>query len=413
MSSQIVSQTLQEHDELIRLIDKLIMTLKRFPNDVQWGDSQWLQDLEILDYIRIQTLSLQNAKKIVMQGYYRDSYHLIRMIFEGYFTLRLITTCDLYPLRVKVARGKSDPSLNDAKKRVSEEIKRKLGSRLVKIYEEDNKTLVAILHGVPIIDDTGKETGVVIPYYGAWRNFRPVEYHLRRETLQDKFPTLRFLTGEWAGVPRRKMIKKLNENYGLLYKYFLTFDRILENLCLNDVLNKKTATRVLVHYNFLSNFSHCTSDSIGLISRRRFTQVSSNGLENVYDHYFSELALLYTCHLLAMHLEHAIYYFIKWRRLGLKREHKVYRQICKETERQFGYFWFIFNKPHQYDKYSDANRKSNYRKKIFYRPEDVASSHVRYYDNPLTRLKRLHCSQRELITGNVYISPFHRDDALF
>jgi len=294
-------------------------------------------------------------------------------------------------------------------------VQKNLGSNLITTYmdKEDKNTLVAVVHGVTVLDDKGQDTGVIIPfYYGAWHDFRPVEYHLKRQTLQDKLPTLRFLTGEWAGVPR-KIKSEINKNYGALYKYFLTFDKILGNLNLNGVLNKKTTTRVLVHYNFLSNFSHSTSDSLSIIRERKFYQISPDGLDIIYNHYLSELALLYICHLLSMHLQHAIYY-LRWRSIKLKKnKSKLYRSLCQKVESDFGYFWFIFNKPHQYDRYNHANRKCNYKKKLFYRPEDIRLGDVRYYENPLYRLKQLHQSQRELTTGNVFDSPFPRKDALF
>lgn len=412
MNPDIVTQTLTEHQKLVNLIGELIAALRGLPNDVQWGSSSWMQDIEILDFIRIQTLSLQNARKNTIEGYYRDAYHLIRMVFEGYFILRLISTCDKYPIRIRLKREKSDPDLNYTKNRIIEQVQKNFGGSLITTYMEANNILVAVIRGVTVVDDKGKDTGVIIPfYYSAWHDFRPVEYHLKRETLQDKLPTLRFLTGEWTGVPR-KIKSELNKNYGALYKYFLTFDKILGNLSLNGVLDKKTTTRVLVHYNFLSNFSHSTSDSLSIIRERKLYQISPDGLDIIYNHYLSELALLYICHLLSMHLQHAIYY-LRWRAIKLKNEIKIYRSLCKKAEEDFGYFWFIFNKPHQYDRYNHANRKCNYKKKLFYRPEDIRLGDVRYYENPLYRLKQLHQSQRELTTGNVFNSPFPRKDALF
>jgi hypothetical protein len=409
---EIAAQTLKEHQQLINLIDELITTLKGLPKDVQWGESSWAQDSEILDFIRIQVLSLQNIKRNTIEGYYRDAYHLIRMVFEGYLILRLVSTCDKYPLRIRLKRAKNDPSLRYTKDRVVQQLKQRFGNDLIKTYMEKRDLLVAVIRGIKVTDDKGNDTGTMIPYYyGAWHDFRPVEYHLKRDTIQDKLPTRRFLTGEWAVMPRR-IKKEIAQNFSALYKYFLTIDGILENLRLNSVLNKKTTTRVLVHYNFLSGFSHCTSDSISIISRRRLPQITSSGLDNVYDHYFSELALLYACHLLSMYLQHAIYY-LKWRKIKLKNEIKVYRPICKKVESDFGYFWFVFNKPHQYDRYAHANRKCNYKKQLFYRPEDIRLGDVRYYENPLGRLKLLHQSQSELTSRNAFTSPFPRDDALF
>jgi len=112
-----------------------------------------------------------------------------------------------------------------------------------------------------------------------------------------------------------------------------------------------------------------------------------------------------------MYLGHAIYYLTNWRHIHVKNE-EVYHSLCQKVEEDFGYFWFIFNKPHQYDRFAYANRKSNFKKKIFYRPEDVMLRDIRYYDNPIYRLKQMHQSQHELTTGNVYNSPFPRSDAL-
>ncbi|MFC1965283.1 hypothetical protein ACFLWG_04730 [Chloroflexota bacterium] len=412
MTSDISSQTLKGHQCLINTIDELIVVLRRLPNDVQWGDSTWAQDMTILDFIRIQTISLENVMKNVIQGYYRDSYHLIRMIFEGYFTLRLISTCDKYPIRIEIKKGGKDTTLDDARNRMIEQAQKVFGSRLLRTYmEKGSNTLVAIVCGVPVVNDRKEETGITIPYYyGAWQEFQPVEYYLKRKNVTKKYSTLRFLKGKWGGLPDTR--SDLHKKYERLHRYYLNFDRMLENLRLNGILNNRSATRVLVHYNFLSNFSHCTSDSVSLISTRRLHQVTSQGLENIYDHYFTELALLYVCHLLSMHLQHAIYY-LRWRGIKLKNENKLYRSLYKKFEDEFGYFWFIFNKPHQYDIFDYANRKCNYKKRIFYRPEDIRLGNVRYYDNPLYRLKQLHQSQRELLTGNIFVSPFHRDDASF
>jgi hypothetical protein len=410
--TDIPSITLRENEHLINLIDELIAAIKGLPDDVEWGESSWAQDMEILNFIRIQTLSLQNVKDTTIRGFYRDTYHLLRMVFEAYFVLRLISTCDRYPLRIRIKRKQNDGSLEHAKSRLIQEAQKVFGNRLIKTYMEDSKTLVVLLRGIPVVDDQGRDTGVTVPYYyQAWHNFRPIEYHLRRPGLQDRIPTRRFLTGEWASIPKR-ISRELNKDYGLLYRYFLTFDKILDNLCLNGVLNKKTSTRVLVHYNFLSNFSHSTSDSISIVSRRTISEIGPGGLENVYNHYFSELALLYICHLLSMHLQHALYY-LKWRSIRLRNRKKLYQLLCRKVEDDFGYFWFVFNQPHQYDRYTHANRKCNSAKGIHYRPEDIRLGDVRYYDDPLYRLKQLHHSQVELMTGNSFDSPFPRQDASF
>jgi len=404
--------TQAEHENLISLIEDLTAAIEKLPADVEWGSNACAQDAEILDYISVQTLSLRNATHNVVRAHYRDTYHLLRMVYEAYFLLRLISTCDKYPLRIKIKRGARDPNLEHAQKRVISELQQHFGDRLVGSFLEDRRTLVAVLRGIPVVDAQGKDTGVIVPYYyQAWHDFHPVAYHLRRQGLQGKIPTLRFLQGEWAVAPR-KLQSALDRDYGLLYSHFLTFDRVLYNLCLNGVLNKKLVTRVLVHYSFLSSFSHSTSESLGLMSTRATARTSSGGLSPRYDYYLSELALLYVCHLLSMHLQHAMFY-LRWRSIKLKNTRRTYRPLCRRVERDFGYFWFIFNRPHQYDRYAHANRKCDYRRQMLYRPEGIRLGDVRYYDDPLYRLKQMHQDQRELTTGNIFESPFSRRYASF
>jgi len=411
-NSAIAKQTFEEHRQLISVIDALLGAIDKLPNDIEWGDSQWLPDSEILDFIRIQALSLQHARDTIVQGYYRDAYHLVRMAFEAYFLLRLISTCDKYPIRIKIKRSKNDSTLEDTKKRVIEQMRERVGKRLIKIYEEDKNTVVVVLKGKQVVDANGNDAGLLLPfYYGAWQQYQPVEHHLKGKSRQKKLSTSRFLEGEWATIPKNRR-GQADEIHSELYRRFLTFDKVLDNLRLNGVLNKKTTTRVLVHYNFLSNFSHSTSDTINSLLRlQNYYTIGGSGALISYNHYYSELALLYICHLLSMYLGHAIYYLTKWRHIHVKNE-EIYRSLCQKVEEDFGYFWFIFNKPHQYDRFAHANRKSNFKKKIFYRPEDVRLRDIRYYDNPLYRLKQMHQSQHELTTGNVYDSPFPRSDAL-
>jgi len=76
---QTVTQT--EHERLINLIEELIAAIKRLPDDVEWGETSYMEDVEILNFIRIQTLSLQNIKENAIRGYYRDTFHLIRMVY--------------------------------------------------------------------------------------------------------------------------------------------------------------------------------------------------------------------------------------------------------------------------------------------------------------------------------------------
>lgn len=402
MPFAIAEQTIKEHEELLNLINELEAALTSFRQDIVWGSSSWAQDYDFLDFVRVQRISLTSVKESVLDGFYREAYNTIRMILEGYLLLRLISTCNKYPTWYHIQRAKGDRSLEDAKSRFKYDVQKNL-TDLVKIEDEDKNTIVLIRQGIRTRDEQGNDAGVIIPYYlTAWQQYEPEEHHLKKPEMQKE------LLPEWASFKIRRA-KLSDVDHRFLYMKLFTFDSMVRNLRWNGILSIKTATRVKVHYNFLSGFTHSSKYAISL--SRPWQSFATADADMFYNHYKSELALLYVCHLLAMHLELGLYYFKRWRSLTVRNTYKFYRPLCEKVHHDFGYFWFIFNKPHEFDKYQQANRKCNYNKGIIYHPEDISSSDVRYYDDPLDRLRNMHQSMLELSTGNSFNSPFPRDDA--
>jgi hypothetical protein len=216
-----------------------------------------------------------------------------------------------------------------------------------------------------------------------------------------------FLERDWAPFPKRRRIP--DPAHTQYYRDYFTFDALLAKLRLNRKLGAKTAARMRVHYNFLSGFVHQTHESTERLLNIHWMRHDNYVIG--YNHYHSELALLYVAHISKLFLDWFVNYFKRWKfRIAGEQE---YIELSKRVERQFGYFWFVYNSPHDYDRYVDANRLSDWNKRRFVRPSEVTDRQVRYHDDPLRRLRELHGSQHELTTGNVYQSPFHRDDAVF
>ncbi len=392
-------QALSEHRQLITLNHELVEAMRTFEDNINWPSSHWWQDTEFLELLALHRFTLLSSNELALDGFYREAYNTIRTALEGYLLTRLIFTCEKYEFKWIVRRSKSDRSLDEAVARAEQSIRNAAGPELVSLKRTAKDTLVAVRRGVPIVDSEGHPTGRILPfYYKAWKQYQPEEHHL--SALE------RYLEREWAIAKPRRASKK-DPRHRQFYKEFFTFDGMLEKLRLNRVLTKKTAARVRVHYNFLSGFSHTTHRSIERILNTR----SSRGLpvSLLYNHYQTELALLYVCHLASMFLNLALSYFRRWK-ISVD-DAERYQALLARVEAEYGYFWFIFNGPHMYDRYNDANRLSDFQKKRFVRPEDVKDSQVRYHEDPLYRLRELHCTTREFTTGNIFVSPFPRDDA--
>jgi hypothetical protein len=392
-------QALSEHAALVNLNFELLEGMRTFRENVQWGKSHWAQDGEFLELVDLHRVTLACANELALDGWYREGYNAVRTAFEGYFLLRLIGTCEKYEFTYIIKRSPGDRSLEEAVSNVERQIREKQALGLVSLERVAKDRLVAVRRGRPIMDDAGRPTGRIVPqYYAAWKQYRPDEHHL--SGLQQ------YLEREWS-IVRGTGIGRRDPRHRQFYRDYFTFDGMVDKLRLNRVLTKKTAARASVHYNFLSGFSHTTHRSVEMIVNPRGYRGGPISLS--YNHYHSELLLLYVCHLAGMFLDLALRYFRRWR-IPVK-DAESYAALVQRVQAEYSYFWFIFNGPHLFDRFQDANRLSNYRRKRFVRPEEVADPQVRYYEDPLNRLRELHLSTTEFSTGNVFVSPFPRADA--
>jgi hypothetical protein len=389
-----------EHGQLIAICESLIETLSSLRVKVS---TSWLQDYDLLDWLVLQSQSFDSIVSLVRLGRYRDAYHTCRMTLESYLLLRTVWTCRLYRQRW-LMKPKPGEDIADAQHRFIADVRRELGDELIDVEATSPKAkeVTLVRRMGPIVDANGKDSGRYLPFHWqAWNIYRS-EHFVNRDKLRGKH----FLLPDWAAAGRRVRAENPDARDRDLYKYLFTFDAMLNTLVLNKMLNKKTALRVVVHYNFLSGFSHTTKTGIDSLKDRSYSGAAPH-----YDHYHSELALLYVAHLAAMHLDVIRDYF-KATEVGVASWWTDdLRVLHDEVERRFGYFWFVFNSPHEYDRFEHANRKSNWTTRQFVRPSEIRPAVCRYYDDPLSRLKRLHWSTSEFTSGNSYLSPFPRSDA--
>ncbi len=93
----------------------------------------------------------------------------------------------------------------------------------------------------------------------------------------------------------------------------------------------------------------------------------------------------------------------------------VVEQDVAEARRASSHSWFLSGGPHEWDFIREADTRmevrSGSRRRRRTDPKSIKPERVRYYPDPLERLIKLHGSYQELLTGQIFISPFPRDDA--
>lgn len=197
-----------------------------------------------------------------------------------------------------------------------------------------------------------------------------------------------------------------------LYETYLRWRSLKESLQYNGLATEDQLDQLGVHYRFLSAFVHPVTDVTELLYGR-------NQAWPTYDHYASELVLLYLNVLAAREL-------MDFARMALQAPSvpisgwPAIEERCKLADRLCWHLWFPGQSPHSYDRWVTANqrgfeivRDDFSRRGEVTPPRALDDAEVRYYTNPLQRLVAMHMSTREMITGFVYQSPWQRDDAQF
>ena len=181
------------------------------------------------------------------------------------------------------------------------------------------------------------------------------------------------------------------------------------NLLLNRLITHHQALQIDVHYGFLSAYAHPAAAGYNLAFGRNQPRGRSG-----YDHFASELALLYVLVLACEEL--SIF------RRALNRRPTQRLRGWDEVERLIArsraasdHFWFLQGEPHIFDRIVEANDRAargGGKSLSVPDPRTIPSDKVHYYRNPLVRLVELHRSHREWSTGLVFASPFPRTDAV-
>lgn len=189
------------------------------------------------------------------------------------------------------------------------------------------------------------------------------------------------------------------------------FGRLRKNLDANRLLRPRLGVQVDVHYAFLSAFVHGVQKAYEKVHHR-------NTPFGTFDHYASELALLYVIAIAAAELEMFGRMAKRDPRLALLDWATVEAEIAAARIAS-SYFWFLSGEPHSYDRIQQVHSRKPIlargvpSKRLRRDPASLSPSRVKYYADPLDRLVHLHQSSREMFSGQTFLSPFERLDARF
>jgi hypothetical protein len=213
-----------------------------------------------------------------------------------------------------------------------------------------------------LFDETDKERNEPIPYYNFMlQTYNPEIAHLGK---------LKILENDIIPIDSQSI-----KNHKFYYTYYFHFQNILENLLLNNLINKEQMEKIIVHYNFFSKYTHVSKDTIDIETHRRN---KFNDLHQ-YDKTYRKLIYLYIAKFLFLYINFILLKFSSQIRQNELLEYQSSVNTLKEFSKEL---WFFDDDPTPSDIVVSNQKK------------DLLNSHqnqddsslTRYYLDPFTRL---------------------------
>jgi hypothetical protein len=380
-----------EHRELVAVWKSLNGIMDGLRQRLRWGDTEYADVADMADRVRGLSIHLDSAVELADQFRYESALALLRtgleqclvdwLVFLGRTMVQRITGVDddkWDEWQAARAAG-ADWTTN-----IREWKRTKKGD--VRIVREG-------MFSEP--DEDGNRRQVSI-YYFLLEQYRPT---LGPPSVQGE---------DWT-ISRDELRGMAGENQAL-WRVYLTWSALLTNLQANELIDDVDAGRLAAHYRFLSGFAHPVTDQ----RRNVYGNDALLGWPK-YDHYSSELVLLYAIMLGSVELWHFIRAIEQRTGAHLADPDEVIKML-EGAETATSYFWFLGAHPHAYDTWKAHNAASLRTLQAGGAPElppEPGVEDVPYPADPLRRLVAMHSSANEFLTGLAFVGPWPREDARF
>lgn len=317
--------------------------------DVQVGEVQQGMYNELIDFVNFRIETAETCLLLVKADRIADALGLCRSLLENYLLHMLCCRGHKYfrlADKTDLTESQFKAYLTDEQRKNREAQDRGEKTWLaVEKYPRAKRHVMYVSEGLLDPDDTG----FMVPiHYFYFQQFNPEVMRLKRD---DYFEYLPVLDGE------KKPFDQMRQDVALVYRFYLSYDALLQCLELNDLADEKVIKRIEVHYTFLGKFLHPTHDAARELREQNNWHGGAPviGMDRPYAKTAKLLASLYVCYLLAGLLdETALLHESAPKRYIKDAGTAALRQAIAMVPQTFSYFWFLYNAPPLYDKYQYA-----------------------------------------------------------
>ncbi|HEX5406288.1 MAG TPA: hypothetical protein VFX16_28770 [Pseudonocardiaceae bacterium] len=332
------------------LTRQMIEAYEAWGSRIQVGEVQQYMYNELIDFVNFRVETAQTCLLLVEGDRIADALGLCRSLLEncllhmlrcrGYRYFRLLDRTDLTESEFKAYLADEQRKNQEAQARGDEK-----AWISVQKYARAKRHVMYVSEGLLDPDDAGFRVPV---HYFYFQQFKPEFMRLKRD---DYFEYLPILGDE------KKPLDEIRQNVTLMYRFYLSYDALLQCLELNDLADDQAIKRIEAHYTFLGKFIHPTHNAARELHEQHNWHGGAPiiGMDRPYAKTAKFLASLYVCYLIAGLLdETALLHESAPERYIQDPGTTELRQLTAMVPQVFPYFWFLYNKPPLYDKYQHA-----------------------------------------------------------
>ena len=387
--------TLDDHGTLPAHAARMLDYLATIERRHVYGKSSNLIHMDHAKRARQLASHLRAVLALTESGHYASALVVVRAALEHHLMDRLLFLSRLY------VESYGGIKKEDTEAEFSRLAALRVGTRpdISRWWRDDNTGEInVVIRGLHSDKSTEGRGMILSPYYFRQDHFDPF--------TGGKKHAGKLAAPFW----QREHVEDWANEAAAAWRRWFVHDRVMKGLRVNRLL-PRCEVHVDVHYAFLSGFAHPSKVGYEALYGR-----NTPDRMGTFDHFASELCLLYVITIAAVELEAYGRMTRRTPAIGLSGWDDVMLDV-REAQLASSYFWFLGDGPTMLDRIDTVHTPRAREKPKFGRrkidPAQLPVARIRYYSDPMERLVRLHQSSQEMTTGLYFQSPFERSDARF
>ena len=334
-----------ETGRVIAYTQRLIKAYQSVADELSYNTASTFY-MDAFGFVNFRIETACSCLLLVENNLVADALGLGRSLFEHYL------------LFILMCRGRKLIKLQDLSSLTGAEFKAKLAERqaeAAKAREEGKNAPISveqyqhyrqIMYVFEGVHDSEEPSYMIPIHYFLFQDFRPEVMRLDDDNYFQYYE---------RPPETKKAVKGFKAQAASQYRYYLSYDALLQNLKLNEVVTAADIARIEAHYTFLGKTLHPTHRAAQDLHQMGNVHASrpAVGDGQTYAPEARLLAALYVSYIVhglldevARLLEEAPKTYVKDPGTATLRKEMTHLPAA------FPYFWFVFNEPPLYDKFN-------------------------------------------------------------